>query len=131
MYREVAGLIWENIFQFPQGQHESVVWGKYAPTEARVHAIGREREALVRHTRPDRRYVGFISSTAGSVRSFVTAAGHGFSVTHMPDEGAYHAGISYRPREGYTVGQLTRNEKNELKLGLRLLFGPLIRHSGA
>lgn len=129
MYDDAKGLIWHLVFQFPESQDESVVWSKYAPSDERVHKLGREREVRYRLTKPDRHYVGFISSTAGAVRDIRTVAGHGFAVWHQPEEGLYHAGIAYLPADGRKIHQLNRNEKNELKLALRLAFGPLVRRT--
>ncbi len=125
MYDGAGNLIWDNVFQFSGGSYESVVWAKYASSADRVHELGRAREALKRQTKPEMRYVGFISSTAGKIRGVRTAAGHSFSVCHKPDEGAWHAGICYRPSGG-RFARLNRGEKNELKLALRLIFGALV-----
>ena len=76
--------------------------------------------------RPDMRYVGFVTSTAGEVRGIRTCAGHGFLVMHEPSEGVYHSQISYRPGGGARTDQLKRGEKNELKLALRGVFGTIV-----
>jgi hypothetical protein len=126
MYDDAKHMIWENIFQFPGGAPESVVWGKYAPTSEDVHRLGFEREAKTRERNPAARYIGFIFSTAGAIRAITTQPGHGFSVSHAPSEGIHHAEISYRPATGQHPGQLKRSEKNELKLALRMAFGDLV-----
>lgn len=122
MYNDAKEMIWENVFQFPGGEPESVVWGKHAPTLNDVHRLGREREATIRRRNPDMRYIGFISSAAGPIRHVKTAPGHGFSVVHAPREGIHHAEISYRP-----AGEvpLKKSEKSELKFALRQVFGAL------
>ncbi len=129
LYDDARGLIWDLVFQFPKSQDESVIWSKYASSDEQAHKLGCEREARYRLTKPNRHYVGFISSTAGAVRGIRTAAGHGFAVWHQPEEGVYHAGIAYRPADGPKIQQLSTNEKNELKLALRLGFGPLVRRT--
>jgi hypothetical protein len=126
MYSDAQGLIWENVFQFPSGQHESVVWGKYAPTANEVHALGREREAKTRLRKPTMQYVGFISSTVEAIRRIRTAAGNGFSVNHKPHEGIYHAGICYSPSGKRSPQDMKKGEKGELKMALRGVFGPLV-----
>jgi hypothetical protein len=128
MYDDVKGLIWENVFQFPNGEPESVVWAKYALTASDIHRIGCEREATVRKRRPETNmlYAGFMSAVAGLVREVRTRPGHGFSVTHEPKEGIHHAEISYQPAAGAT---LKRSEKSELKFALRKVFGTLKSHS--
>lgn len=131
MYNDAREMIWDNIFQFSQGHPESIVWSKYAPSDDDVHHLGCERESRTRSRRPDTRYVGFISSTAGAVRGITTRAGHGFSVLHAPSEGIHHAEINYQPADGRRLDELKRSEKNELKLALRSVFGELIPHACA
>jgi len=131
MYDGAGDLLWENVFQFPGGKPESVVWSRYAPAADEVHRIGCAREEAVRRRNPGMRYVGFLPSTAGAVRSIGTRAGHGFSVVHEPAEGMYHAHIHYRPNNGRPANQLNRGEKNELKLALRQVFLGLQPHSCA
>jgi hypothetical protein len=126
MYDDAREMIWENIFQFPRGEPESVVWGKYAPTTDDIHRIGCERETRTRQRTRDMRYTGFISSTVSAVRAIRTRPGHGFSVTHGPQEGIHHAEVSYLP--GGRVA-LKKSEKTELKFALRQVFGPLVPHS--
>jgi hypothetical protein len=122
-------MIWENIFQFPRGEPESVIWGKYAPTSEDVHRLGFEREATTRERNSDMRYVGFISSNAGAIRAISTRKGHGFSLCHAPTQGLQHAEISYKPAAGLSLNEVNRSEKNELKLALRKIFGDLVSHS--
>ncbi|HEX3524098.1 MAG TPA: hypothetical protein VHT52_18665 [Stellaceae bacterium] len=129
MYTDSKSMIWEIIFQFPGGEPESVVWGKYAPTPEDVHRLGSERQARVRERNPDMRYLGFIPSTAGVIRAIMTRNGHSFSVCHAPEEGIHHAEISYKPGANLRPDQLKRSEKNELKLALRKAFGDLVPHS--
>jgi hypothetical protein len=129
MYNDAKDMIWENIFQFPGGAPESVVWEKYAPTPANIHDLGCEREKKACERNPDIQYVGFISSIASAVRVIRTRPGHGFSVDHAPCEGLHHAEISYKPIGDRNADQLKRGEKNELKLALRKVFGSLVPHS--
>jgi hypothetical protein len=117
-------LIWDVIFQFPSScPHESLVWDKYAPTDTDVHKLGMEREAIKRKTKPEMRYIGFISSTASSIRQIRTAVGHGFAVAHKPEEGIWHVAIYYNPANNRTVESLSKNEKTDLKASLRKRFG--------
>ena len=83
------------------------------------------RERQKRLAKPEMRYVGFISATAGDVRQIQTRAGHGFNVIHEPDEGQHHAEITYRPANGLPTEKMNKGEKNELKLALRYAFGAL------
>jgi hypothetical protein len=128
MYNESKGMLCEAVFQFPKGLSESVIWRKYAPTTEDVHRIGCEREATKHQTKPKTRYVGFISAVARAIRGIRTRHGHGFALSHEPEEGVYHAAISYRPADDRP---LSKNEKNELKLALRKVFGELASYSGA
>ena len=128
MYNESRGMLWEAVFQFPKELSESVIWQKYAPTTEDVHRIGCEREATKRQMKPKIRYVGFISAVARAIRGIRTRHGHGFALSHEPEEGVYHAAISYRPADARL---LTKNEKSELKLALRKVFGDLAPRSCA
>ncbi len=121
-YDESSNFIWDAVFQFPKGESESVTWSKYAPTQDAVHAFGIKWEDHKKISKPDARYVGFISSLVADVRDIRTKPGHGFLVLHAPIEGVQHAEITYKPN-----GTLSRSEKNELKIALRNVFGPLIR----
>ena len=129
MYEEKQGLIWEEIFQFPNSRCESVVWRRYAPMDDDVHHIGIEREGLItKSRRPEMRYVGFVSAAVGPIRLVQTPGNHGFCVTHAPEEGQHHAHICYAPADG-NLQSLKRAEKQDLKLRLRSLFGELVRRA--
>lgn len=128
MYNDSRQMLWEGVFQFPGGQSESVIWQKYAPSKEDVHRIGCEREATKRATKPNFRYIGFISAVAGAIDGVRTRPGHGFALSHEPEERLYHAAISYRPADDRP---LTKNEKSELKLALRKVFGDLAPRSSA
>jgi len=131
MYEEARGLIWDNIFQFPRGECESVVWARYAPTPADVHRLGCEREAAKRQSNPEMRYAyaGFISSTAGAIRGVRTARGHGFTMNHAPDEGRHHAEVCYAPAGQNGITDLKKADKVELRAALRKVFDELVSHS--
>lgn len=119
MYDAYEGVIWQVVFEFPKGACESVVWRRYAVDDGDVHCIGREVEEQKKLRRPDVGYVGFISANVGRVRSIRTANGHGFTVMHEPSEGKHHAHICYKPS---SKRDLTKNDRNELKLLLRNTF---------
>ena len=131
MYEEARGLIWKQIFQFPGGKCESVVWRRYAPTPADVHRLGCEREAAKRRSKPEMRYVGFVSSTVGGIRGIRTERGHGFTVNHAPSEGRQHAEVCYAPASQNGITKLLPNDKAELKEFLKNAFGELVSHSCA
>lgn len=131
MYEDSGrGSIAANLFfTFPEGQSESLVWRKYAPEEADVHALGCQRETVKRARNPQARYTGCRTSKAGTIRDFRSARGHGFTITHEPIEGIHHAAVAYLPAGGATVDTLKKGEKGELKLALSNLFGPLSPHT--
>lgn len=131
MYQATRGLIWDEVFQFPGGEHESLVWEKYAPTANHVHRLGCEREAAKRSAKPDFRYCGFIPSTAGSIRAVKTPTGHGFALRHMPGEGRHHVGIFFALNPEAGGKKLSKGEKGDLKFRLRKVFGDLVPHSCA
>lgn len=116
-------LVWQNVFEFPDGAGESVVWSKYAPTEADVHRFGCEREAAKRQSKPEMRYGGFIPAVVKAIRKIKTKRGHGFTVAHKPGEGQHHAEISYAP-----ASPLKKTDKIELKFALQQAFGTLVPH---
>jgi hypothetical protein len=116
-------MIWEGIWEFQRSRNscESVVWDKYMPTSQHTHKLGIAQELRKREEKPDRdiRYIGFISANVGEIRSFRTARGHGFSVTHEPEEGDYHAHLCYLPALEI---EFHKNDRIELKLKLKDLF---------
>lgn len=117
-------LIWKNVFEFPGGAGESVVWSKYAPTEVDVHRLGCEREVEKRQFKPEMRYGGFIPGVVKAIRGIKTNRGHGFTVDHKPDEGQHHTEISYAP-----ASVLNKTDKGELKFALQKVFGSLVPHT--
>jgi hypothetical protein len=127
MYEEVRGLMWPEVFQFANGQPESLVWQKYAAEPNDVHQFGCDREKSKQLTKPEFRYAGFISANAGEIRAIRTPHGHGFEVTHFPTEGLHHIHISYLLAPN-TIG-LQKPVKADLKLRLRKCFGEMIFHA--
>ena len=51
MYEAVQGLIWNQVFEFPNSVGESVNWDRYAPLPDAVHDLGRQREETKQATR--------------------------------------------------------------------------------
>lgn len=131
MYEEAKGLIWKQIFQFQRGECESVVWARYAPTPADVHRLGCEREAAKRQNRPEMRYTGFVSSTAGAIRGIKNSRGHGFAIKHAPKEGRHHAEVCYAPASQNGITKLNPTDKAELKEFLKNTLGHFVSHSCA
>lgn len=124
-YNDDHQLIWGNVFQFPGGQCESLVWRKYAPTDKDVHEIGQDlwaRKQAAR-PRPDRRYMGFMSAVVGDIRSITTHRGHSFSVEHEPAEGVHHAHVCY---DQAAAEPLRPADKAELKNFLKERFSSLV-----
>lgn len=115
MYTEAREFIWMEIFTFPGGEGESVVWSKYAPTAADINQIGCDREVRARARKPEFRYEGYISRAAQTVRGILSTRGHRFSVVHIPEEGQAHAEIQFSPD---AAGQFTKTDKAELKVKL-------------
>jgi hypothetical protein len=130
MYTAADGLVWHQVFQFPDGLHESVIWRKYKPANDDVHDLGRERERQKRLAGKSLGYAGFICAFSGEVRSIKTQRGHSFRLDHMPEEGIYHAGIQYAPANDGPLSSLLKNDKSELKLMLKNAFGVLVRKRG-
>jgi len=80
----------ELICTFPDGTDESLVWRKYARDDDDVHRIGCDKERRKRIRKPDTRYKGCGTTTAGQIRGCRNARGHGLSVQHAPEEGIHH-----------------------------------------
>lgn len=112
------------LFEFPSDNPESVVWRKYAPLLDKVHQMGCERQAVKRERRPDYTYIGAITATAAAIRA-IRVNGHGFQLEHSPDEGQWHAHVSYL-RE--PTAEFNRAHKMDLKERLRGVFGALEPH---
>lgn len=124
-YTNDRDLIWGKIFEFPGGKCESLIWRKYANSDNEVHAIGAEIAIMKQVRDPERRYVGFVSGVAGTIRSIRTVRGHGFSVKHVPEEEEqrYHAHVCYEPA---ITDNLRPADKTELKSVLKECFSPLV-----
>lgn len=128
-YRPEAGLIWENVFRFQSKDHDcdSIVWRKYAAQDDDVHEIGRRvsHDKNIKQERVnDRAYEGFITAHVGTVRNFRTERGHGFSVTHVPEDDRRDHGHLCCARDPNSVWN--KADKAELKLVLREIFSPLV-----
>jgi hypothetical protein len=129
-------LIWKALFEFPDGQGESLLWHRhvgYAPVIPEIHECGCRREVELRQRdqargRPPRqRYVGTITATAFAIRAYQNSNGHGFALSHEPSEGREHVQVLYRSRAN--ANAMTRADKNELKLKLLEIFSSLAGHS--
>lgn len=125
LYQPDVGLIWKCIFEFPGGVGESVVWRKYKPLIHDVHELGCSRQTVQRLKNPDKSppwtYTGAITSVAGKIRG-LESRGNGFLVEHKPEEGTYHAEISFRVHD---AASLSKNDKTLLKGLLQEVFGQL------
>jgi hypothetical protein len=84
-----------NLFEFPSEKPESVIWRKYAPEVAGLHAMGCAMQATKRAAKPDWTYEGAVSAKASEIRSIRNKAAHSFFVEHAPAEGLHHAHVGY------------------------------------
>jgi hypothetical protein len=124
-YDDVKQVIWENAFIFPGGS-ESVCWEKYLKPPGEIHALGREWQTDKRLTKPAMTYIGYLEGVVGPIRAFKTRRGHGFNVVHAPSEGIHHAEVQFRRADGNEP--FDKNDKSELKIAIKGLFGPLVRY---
>lgn len=116
----------ERVFEFPAPDYvESLVWRKYKPTLAEVHALGCERQQVKRAVKPSWTYEGAITAEVGAIRAIRNQAGDGFALTHSPDEGQYHVHIGYSLVEGQ---DRIRQRRSDLKERLLKVFSPLEAH---
>lgn len=126
---EERTLIDANVFEFPGGQVESVVWRKYAVGIAAVHELGCQRQRVKREGgKATWTYEGAITAEVDRIRAIKTSEGHGFHVEHAPEEGNWHAHISLMPAPGQ---QLNKGHKINLKEWLRGVFSPVEVHTCA
>ncbi len=123
-------LIEGNVFQFPSadGNRESLIWRKYKPTLAELHAMGCERQAHKRMTHTAWTYEGAITIVVRAVRQLRNRNRNGFVVEHDPVEGIHHVTIRFCCPVGY---ELKKAEKSELKDMLVRAFRPIDEHSCA
>lgn len=126
MYEPAKSLIWENTFEFPSGNGESVNWAKYVPPPDAVHQLGCQRQRKKQETKPEHRYVGYVPARTGDVRGLQNARGHGFRVEHVPSQGRHHAEIHYAQAAD---APLKKADKGELKALLKGVFGQLVPHT--
>lgn len=120
-------LLWQNIFLFSEGV-ESLVWRKYCPEIADVHALGCAQQARKRESGRATTYKGAITSVAERIRTLRSAKGHGFKVEHRPedDQGQHHAEVELAYANG---AQATKAERSELKRMIHSVWNPLEAHA--
>jgi hypothetical protein len=124
MRPEDKDIIWENVFQFPSkaGRCESVVWRKYAVDVDDVHLLGCEKQTSDRSKEKRSTYFGSITGNVGEIRSIRSGNGAHFTVTHVPEDGVFHAHV------GFSDGA-DKNDRNSLKVLLRAKFGAVEGHA--
>jgi hypothetical protein len=105
------------MFKTERNYKESVVWRKYAPTIAEMHAHGCAKQAADREAGKNCTYLGALTGNVDEVRTIRSKNGARFEVLHVPTEGIHHAEIGYLHDR-----QLTKNDKAELKDGLKKKF---------
>ena len=122
-----AVVVYDMLFEFPNGLPESVIWRRHCETEGEVHDMGIAHESAKKARRPDVEYLGFGTASAGRIRSIAEQIrdGHGFEVKHEPSEGNQHAEVAFQLINGVSYGELKRNQKQELKFVLGNLFRPM------
>lgn len=108
------------LFEFPSHDPvESVVWRKYKPDIAAVHALGCVMQAAKREAKPNWTYEGAVSTQVLAIRGIRNQVGDGFSVAHAPDEGEHHAHVGYVLVAG---DENLKHRKADLKEFLRNTF---------
>jgi len=114
------------LFKSPH-EVESVVWRKYAPEIADVHAIGcaRQAEKRLSEAHSNWTYEGAATAVVGAIRLIQNIKGDGVEVSHAPDEGIHHAHLELR----FSVGNDFRKQrKADLKEAVRKLFSIMEAH---
>jgi len=131
-----ADSLYVMLFEFPNGQPESLVWHRFVSGGIDgVHELGctrqRERRAeLVANGRkPEKTYIGAMTARSGNILAYRNPNGHGFRLE--PDasggQGKHHVNILYDSLPGAPA--LTKPDKNELKLRLCEIFGEIAHHN--
>lgn len=115
---------WQIVFEFPDGQGESLFWHKYIDLSG-VHAAGCGRQENARASKPDTTYTGAVSAIASGVRNYRNPHGHGFRLEHEPSQGRAHAHICYDAAKNVPM---TKADKNELKVALGNIFSQFHAH---
>lgn len=118
----------ERVFLFKTPDEvESVVWRKYAPELADVHAIGCRRQADKRRNEAHSSwtYEGAATAAVNAIRSIQTIKGDRVEVSHAPDEGIHHAHLELRFSAG---NDHRKHRKTDLKEAVRNLFSVMEAH---
>lgn len=126
MYNKFNELVWMNVFEFPGSQCESTIWRRYVNRMEDIRRLGCERERELKATNPEKQYRGAIWARVRDVRRFRNPNNHGFYLVHEPAEGEHHVHICYHVSPGT---QMTKNDKNELKLALKRIFSDVLPHA--
>jgi len=105
---------------------ESAVCRNVKPSVDEVHQLGCQIEAAARAANRDRRYLGCLESTAGTIRSKKTTKGHGFDVRRYTKEGDWHLHIKVLIAHGMAYG---KHDKSDVRALMREAFPTLISHS--
>jgi hypothetical protein len=114
-------------WQFPSdgGRSESLVWRRVA-NEEDMRKIGCAKETSDREKNKARRYSGFRTSIARTLRQLCTSRGHTFKVEHAPKEGDWHVHLILVQADGIT---LSKNDKAEIRAKVQNAFGDLTAQS--
>jgi hypothetical protein len=118
----------ERVFLFKTPDEvESVVWRKYAPEIADVHAIGcaRQAEKRLNEAHSSWTYEGAASAAVSAIRSIQNIKGDHLEVSHAPDEGIHHAHLELRFLAG---NDFRKQRKADLKEAVRNLFSVMEAH---
>ncbi|MBP6894345.1 MAG: hypothetical protein KBC94_07975 [Pseudacidovorax sp.] len=119
----------ERVFLFKKPDYvESVVWRKYMPSLAEVHAWGCARQAEKRTTKQVWTYEGAATANVGDIRDIRTQHGDSVEVVHDPSDGQgdHHAHLQLRFG---TDEQHIPQRRTDLKEAVLRLFTAVDRHS--
>lgn len=114
---------------------ESVAWRKYAPDISVIHEQAckrtqdRNERRKSRTGMPPVQYIGTRSISAATVRAIKNEHGHGFEVTHCPENGdRAHAHIVMIASTAPGAKPINTNDRRELVSMLYQSFGELEQH---
>jgi hypothetical protein len=133
VYDDNDGIKLDLVFEFPsskeypKGANESVMWSRYAD-ENEVHRLGCDAETRMKARKPATKYMGCVCTTAGAIRAIVNGRGYCLAVNHAPGEGIAHAEVSYSSNDPAAMETMQRSDRNELKIMIKKILGPLLPH---
>ena len=128
MQKDEGQVVFKTMFEFPDGQPESVIWRNFKPLDSAVHELGVAMQKDKRSKGKNATYMGFGTAKMSKICQVGTNIddGFGFELKYAPAEGDHHVHVEYKFAVGKTYANLNRARKQELKFSLCKLFSSSI-----